>query len=265
MVLAGIAVAQEPPAMEPLDLVEGPLTADLGEIAEVEVPEGYRFAPQEEAKTLLEWMGNPLSGGELGLVLPEEGEWFLVFEFAPVGFVRDDEKDSLDADELLETLREGNDRANRERKRRGWQQLELLGWEQPPRYNPETHHLEWATRSSNGEALVVNHNTRVLGRRGVMEVTLVCDEATFPTALPPARDLLGGFGYQKGHTYGEYRKGDMVAAYGLTGLVAGGLAVAAAKSGILGKAWKFLVVAAAAAVASVKKLFRRRGAVQTIA
>jgi len=258
IVLSGSAAAQEPPDMEPLDLLEGPATASLGKIAEVEVPEGYRFAAPTEARTLLEWMGNPTSGREMGLLAPEEGEWFLVFEYSPVGYVRDDEKEELDARALFDMLRQGNDQANKERRRRGWSELRLIGWETPPRYNPGTHNLEWATRASSAEAVVVNHNTRLLGRRGVMEVTLVCDTTAFASALPPAQEVLSGFAYLPGHTYGEYRRGDTVAAYGLTGLVAGGAAVMAAKSGLLGKIWKFLAVGAAAAVASVRRLFGRR-------
>ncbi len=46
---------------------------------------------------------------------------------------------------------------------------------------------------------------------------------------------LAGFNYNSGHKYGEWQSGDKVAAYGLTGLITGGAAVAAAKSGLLAK------------------------------
>ena len=38
-----------------------------------------------------------------------------------------------------------------------------------------------------------------------------------------------------GQQYAEWRSGDKVAAYGLTGLITGGAAVAAAKTGLLAK------------------------------
>ena len=50
-------------------------------------------------------------------------------------------------------------------------------------------------------------------------------------------------------------KGDRVAEYGLTALVAGGVGAAAVKSGLLGKIWKALVFAVLAVGAALKRFF----------
>jgi uncharacterized membrane-anchored protein len=42
---------------------------------------------------------------------------------------------------MLQAIKEGNEAANKERKRRGISPLHILGWEQPPRYNETTHNL----------------------------------------------------------------------------------------------------------------------------
>ena len=47
--------------------------------------------------------------------------------------------------------------------------------------------------------------------------------------------ILTGFSYTEGERYAEFREGDKVAKYGLTALIAGTGAFAAAKMGLFGK------------------------------
>lgn len=257
--LAGGAVGQEEESSTPgvpgVVWKDGPLKASLGEVAEIDVPADVRFTGAKGTRALMESMGNPASGRELGLIAPVGPNGFLVFEFSDIGYVKDDDKGNLDPEEILDAIREGNEEANKWRKERGMQGLEFVGWEKTPHYDPGSQNLQWATRARSGEDLVVNHNTRLLGRSGVIEVTLVCDPEELPAALPIAQDLLKGFAFRSGHKYAEYRKGDKVAAYGLTALVVGGAAAAALKSGLLGKLWKFVVFGVLALAAGVRKLF----------
>jgi uncharacterized membrane-anchored protein len=69
--------------------------------------------------------------------------------------------------------------------------------------------------------------------------------------------MIGGFTYSPGFKYAEWRRGDKVAAYGLTALVAGGAGVALAKSGLLVKFWKLIVAGLAAAAAALKKMWAK--------
>ncbi|MGH7150709.1 MAG: DUF2167 domain-containing protein [Planctomycetota bacterium] len=264
--LAGGAAGQDEsstPDLSGLTWKDGPTRASLGEIAEIEVPADVRFTGAKGTRMLMEAMGNPASGRELGLLAPVGPNGFLVFEFADIGYVRDDDKGDLDPEEILGAIREGNEKANEWRKERGLPGLVFVGWETTPHYDAESQNLEWATRAKSGEDLVVNHNTRLLGRHGVIEVTLVCDPEELPAALPMAHDLLKGFAFKSGQKYAEYRKGDKVAAYGLTALVVGGAAAAAVKSGLLGKLWKFAVVGVIALVAGVRRLFTGKRAPET--
>ncbi len=240
----------------------GPSTAQVGQIAEIEVPKGFLFAGAEDTKRLMEYFENPISGDELGLLTPESEEafWFLVFEFGDSGYVSDDEKDSLDTDAMLEALIEGNEIGNQERKDRGWGTLKLVGWEREPNYNPDTNNLEWAIRLENEEREpIVNYNTRLLGRRGVMEVALVVDPTKLSAILPTYADLLNNYSFKPGQTYAEYREGDKIAKYGLAALITGGAVAVAAKTGLLavlgkflGKIW-YVLVAGGAAI--FRKLF----------
>lgn len=244
--------------IESVKFQKGPSLGELGTTAQVKVPDGYVFAGGNDTRTIMELMQNPTTNRELGFVAPTNENWFAVFEFQPVGYVKDDEKESLDADAILESIKAGTEEGNQERAKRGWPSLTVVGWETAPRYNEETHNLEWAVRFDSEGQPTVNHNTRLLGRGGVMEVTLVCNPAQLNETLPKFKTMLSGFDFAQGQRYSEFRQGDKMAAYGLTGLIAGGAVAAAAKSGLLKWLWKGLVAAAIAVAALVKKLFSRK-------
>jgi uncharacterized membrane-anchored protein len=236
---------------------KGPSVGQLGINAEVKIPEGYIFANARDTRTLMEATKNPISNSELGFIARENEDWFVVFEFDDDGYVKDDDKTSLDADALLKSIKEGTEEANKERVRRGWPTLTTLGWETPPRYNEITHNLEWATRAESEGSLVINHNTRLLGRDGVMRVTLVTDPEELAETLPKFRTMLTGFEFKEGHRYAQFTAGDKTAAYGLTGLIVAGGAAAAVKTGAFKWLWKVLVAAAVGISGLVKKLFSR--------
>lgn len=236
---------------------KGPSVGQLGINAEVKIPEGYIFANARDTRTLMEATKNPISNSELGFIARADEEWFVVFEFDDDGYVKDDDKTALDADALLKSIKEGTAEANKERTRRGWPTLTTLGWETPPRYNETTHNLEWATKAESEGSVVINHNTRLLGREGVMRVTLVTDPETLATTLPKFRQMLEGFEFKEGHRYTQFRAGDKTAAYGLTGLIVAGGAAAAVKTGAFKWLWKVLVAAAVGISGLVKKLFSR--------
>ncbi len=228
----------------------------LGSIAEIQVPSGYRFTGTPGTVKLMEMYGNLTNGSELGYISPLGMEWFAVFEFDDCGYVKDDEKDKLDAAAILEQMKEGQKKANEELSKRGMSTLEVVGWQTPPFYNTATNNLEWAIRlrSSDGSE-VLNYKTKLLGRRGVMDVVLVCDEAEMPAVLPEYQKLLGGYAFKKEESYASFTKGDKVAEYGLTGLILGGGLLVAAKSGLLAKLWKPIVVGAVAVGAVFKRIF----------
>lgn len=97
-----------------------------------------------------------------------------------------------------------------------------------------------------------------------MQVTLVTDPEDLQTVLSEFKKLLQTHEFNAGHRYAEFKKGDKIAAYGLTALIAGGAAAVALKTGILQKFGKLIVFGAIAVVAAFGKFFKsifgRRGA-----
>lgn len=237
---------------------EGPSIGDLGNTAQVHVPAGYVFAGANDTRLIMESNHNPTTGRELGFVSPAGQDWFAVFEFEDVGYIRDDEKNSLDADALLDSIKAGTEAGNKERIRRGWSTMTIVGWEQQPRYNESTHNLEWAVRAESDGSPIINYNTRLLGRGGVMEVTLVTDPATLEANLPKFKTMLAGFDFIQGQRYAEFRQGDKMAGYGLTGLIVGGTTAVLVKSGAFKWLWKAIIAAGLGISALVRKLFSRK-------
>ena len=229
---------------------------ELGTTAQVQVPAGYLFAGADDTRTIMVANQNPTTGRELGFVAPAGENWFAVFEFDPVGYVKDEDKDASMrmrcSNRSKPALKRGTKRA-----KRGWPAMTIIGWETPPRYDEITHNLEWAVRAESEGLPVVNYNTRLLGRGGVMEVTLVTDPALLAETLPKFKTMLSGFDFAKGQKYAGFRPGDKMAAYGLTGLIVGGGTAALVKSGAFKWIWKALVAAAVGIGALVKKIFSR--------
>jgi uncharacterized membrane-anchored protein len=252
----------QPPVINGVTWIKGPEVGKLGSMAELRIPKDYVFAGSNDTRIILEKTQNPTNGKELGFVAPNDLQWFVIFEFDDVGYVPDTEKGSLDADAMLETIKKGTEESNKERQRRGWAPMTVLGWEQKPRYNELTHNLEWAIRGESEGHKIINYNTRLLGRKGVMRVALVTEPEFLTPTMPKFQNILAGFGFSKGQKYSEFIQGDKVAQYGLSALVVGGAAAAAAKSGVFKWLWKVLVVAFIAVAAFLRRLFSRKKAQQ---
>ena len=222
----------------------------------------------------MELTQNPPSGSEVGALICETETpgnpadpqtWFVIFEYDKSGYVKDEEKTTLDGDKILATLREGQELGNEERRRRGWEELTIGGWVRAPYYDEQTNNLTWAVSVIADEDTSVNHSVRLLGREGVLKADLVSDPSGFALALPTFDGVVGTTEFVPGKKYSEWREGDKVAAYGLTALVAGGAGAAAAKLGLFGKLWKllaasakFVVIGLIAVGAWLKNLFTKK-------
>lgn len=215
----------------------------------------------------MEMIGNPPTDTEVGLIAPVDDAktWFLVFEYNEVGYVKDDDKDEIDADAILKSIREGTEAANEERQKMGSEPVHIVGWFEKPHYDSKTNNLVWAIEGKGGEDALVNYDVRLLGRSGYVSATLVTDPTALKADLPHVQALLGGFSYNQGNRYAEWKSGDKVAEYGLAALVAGGAGAAALKLGLfaqlgklLAKGWKLVAIGFAAVAGWVKRMFGKK-------
>ena len=250
-------VAQE---MRSLAWQHGPTDGRIGTTATIKVEEGQAFLDAPNTRRFLELTRNPPRENHYTLMSGPSG-WFAIFSFEDSGYVKDDEK--LDADALLKSIQESEKGSNEERKRLGMPTLHAASWHVPPHYDAGTKHLEWGLRlERDSGGAVVNYTIRILGRRGVMHVTLVSDPATLDRDIAQFKRNLAAYSFTAGERYSEFRSGDRVAEYGLAALVLGGAAVVATKTGffkVIGKFLIFGLIAFGGAVAALfRKYFRRR-------
>lgn len=240
--------AEPEKTMKDIPWVQGPVTGDLIKQAEIKVPEGYLYTGAAGTKSFLEMTQNFPNGREAGMYMPSPSRdkpgqnYFVIFEFADVGYVKDDEKGKINADELLESLKKGTEEANVERRKRGWPMMQVIAWSKSPFYDAKTNNLTWGTLIRDDKGFeTINYTTRMLGRQGFMKVDLVCDPDAFPVAMADYEQIMKHFSYTQGNRYAEFKSGDKVAAIGLTALIAGGAGALLVKSGLLAKLWKLII------------------------
>lgn len=241
----------------------GPTEGRIATKATISVPEGYLFLDEMNTRRFLELAGNPPQDGHY-LFAPKSLKWFAVFAFNPSGYVKDDEQ--IDADDLLKRLKESDGPNNEERRRLGLHLIYTDGWQVPPHYDTQTKRLEWGTRLKDQDGqLNVNYTSRLLSRTGVMSAILVSDVGSLSTDTQEFKTALQAFSFVPGEQYAEFKQGDKVAEYGLAALILGGAAAVATKKGFwaviggfLAAFWKILAGFAAAAVAGVGSMFKRK-------
>jgi uncharacterized membrane-anchored protein len=234
------------PVFAEVQYQSGPATVDIGDLASLDVPAGYRFAPKDQCKAFMEMTGNSPTDKELGvLVSGTEGtpEYFAIFEFDEIGYIKDAASEKLDPAALLNSVRQATEAANAERKNNGWAALEVVGWDKEPFYNPETQRLEWSIKGREvGGSEIINYHTRILGRKGVMSVVVVVGPQNSATMVADVSDKLKTFAYKEGNKYAQWLPGDRVAEIGLAALILGGVGAVALKTGLLAKFWKFILL-----------------------
>jgi uncharacterized membrane-anchored protein len=257
--------------------IAGPQKVDAGHDVMIDLPAGYLFLDAAQARQYMEKLGNLDNEGLLGVIAQPEASWLVTVEFAAEGYVKDDEAEKMDADEILKAISEGTDAANEERGKRGFKPLHVVGWSEPPRYQRDVHHLVWGIRGQ-GEGdpeEVINFNTRVLGRRGYVSLNLIDGAHSIEASKPAVATLLAATRFKPGSRYEDFDKNtDKIAEYGLAALVAGGAGAAALKLVKIGLLAKFggkiiallialkkgIVLVFLAIVAFFKRVFGRKKA-----
>ena len=249
----------------------GPEHIDLGHELELDLPEPYGYLPNPDATKFMEKMGNLHNETLIGVIVPKgDAEWLIVLRFVDDGYIKDDE--SLDADEILKSIKEGTEEGNKERVERGFKAMHVDGWLEQPRYDKAKHQLIWAIDAHTDDAKTVNYNTRILGRRGYISVNLITEPEALSVDRPNAGTILDATHFKRGARYEDFdSKKDKVAEYGLAGLVLAGAGLGALKLVKLGLLAKFskviiglliagkkvVVGAIVALVAGIKALFNR--------
>jgi len=257
-----------------LDFQTGSVAVGSG-LAEIDLPDGWTWLGARDARWVVEsaW-GNPPSPNVLGMAWPpsaagDEGmdlaSWAVIVTFDSDGHVDDSDAADIDYEELLSQMRSDDRADNRTRRERGYPTVELLGWAEPPHYDPAGKRLYWAKRLrfEGTPEPTLNYNVRLLGRDGVLVMNAVASNEELAPVSAGCKGLVAGARFVPGKRYEDYRQGiDPVAAYGLGGLIAGkALLKVGFLKGILlmlAKGWKVVALVAIGLLSALRKFFGAR-------
>lgn len=203
---------------DPINWIVGPTKADLGSYAEIQIPEGYRFAGTEDARALLKVMKNPVPNGLAGIMAPVSGNFLVIFEDTAVGYVKDAEKGEIDSKAVLKLLQKKVAAQNTAAASQAAAAVTSIGWQMEPRYDRSRHILEWAIQAQSGNLKSINHVVRLFGRAGVLDGIAVQSGQSMETV--PLKDLMAGISFKAGAAYADYREGDKVSEYSVAQLIA---------------------------------------------
>ena len=251
----------------------GPITIKDG-LARLNLTDDFRYLDAENSRKVLHdiW-GNPDDPGILGMIFPRDkgpldhGSWAVTVSYEEQGYVKDDDADKINYDDMLKKMQQQAHDANPGREKAGYPSIEIVGWAAPPRYDKVTHKLYWAKDLKFGgdEGDTLNYDIRVLGRRGVLVLGAISSMNDFPGINQQIPSILSMVDFQAGNTYADFDpKVDKIAEYGLGALVAGGTIAAAAKLGLFGlllkfaiAGYKFILIGLVAIGAYVKNMMNR--------
>ncbi|MEM9836629.1 MAG: DUF2167 domain-containing protein [Bacteroidota bacterium] len=262
------------------DSIEGTLTfyADttvtLGDgLAALTIPEGYRYiGPDDSHTVLVDLWGNPpyASEGSLGMLFPananpsDPDSYGIDIFFEEEGYVKDDDAEDIDYDDLLRDMQADTDATNAERIELGYEAIDLVGWANPPYYDATNKRLHWAKELhfDGTEENTLNYHVLFLGRRGYLNMNVIGSMKDVDKVTADLPDIMPSVSFMEGHRYADFDASvDKVAAYGIGALIAGKVL---AKTGILAaigifllKAWKIVLIGVVAVGAGVRNLFKR--------
>jgi len=243
----------------------------LGLVASLEIPKGFKYLDGAQAASVLHDVWKNPYAPSLGMLFPvDKGPydpscWAVDITYEETGHVKDDDARDTKYDELLKQMQERVRESNPERIKEGGRAMELTGWAEPPSYDSKAHKLYWAKnlRDLADSVDVLNYNIRVLGRKGVLVLNAIGGLEQLAEIKTQTPTILAATNFTSGNTYEEFNSSvDKVAAYGIAGLIAGGILAKTglfAKLGILLlKFLKPLLVVIAGAGAWIMRFFKGR-------
>jgi uncharacterized membrane-anchored protein len=246
----------------------GPAHIALRDVATLDLPKDYDFIPEKPAADVMRKLGNQVDENFIGLIFPAEPSgWFMEVDYLASGHVDDDDAKNWKPDDLLKSIKENTETANKEREKEGEPGLTVVGWAEPPRYDAETRRLVWSVEARGADAKpddpdIINYRTLMLGREGYVSMVMVTDLSAIEARKPIAKMLLSDVSFVNGKRYRDFNAStDRVAEYGLAALVAG---VAVKKLGLIAmivafalKFAKVIAIAAFGLLAGFRRWFRR--------
>jgi uncharacterized membrane-anchored protein len=261
-----------------VDSVESAMKYETGSIplsngiAKLNVPAGFKFLNAQQSNYVLtDLWGNPPQNGILGMIFPEnsgpmeKGSYAFIITYDGSGFVKDDDADKINYDDLLKDLQKEEIEENKERAKQGYEAINMTGWASKPFYDKKNKVLHWAKNLhfAGQDGNTLNYEVRILGRKGVLSMNAVATMSELDAVKKDIDKVLAMPSFTEGNMYKDFdSKTDDVAAWTIGGLVAGKVLLKVGFWAVIGKflvaGWKFILIGLAAVGAGIKKFFGRK-------
>lgn len=186
----------------------------------IAIPEGYQLLIGEEAIKGRKLDGETENQNLEAAVYDADLENVILFENFKGGYVSLDDWEDLDSKSLLRSISEKTEEANKERKKNGIAELHVVGWIQEPILDKHTHTVYWAIEGESDEGAIINSVALRLGRNGFEKLVWVTQKESYVPFGGHLDVMLRSHSFEPGYRYGDYKKGDQIASYGIATLVA---------------------------------------------
>ncbi len=259
---------------ERINLIEGSLSYQTGEIAlkagdaKLKVPSGFRFLDRTQSiYVLTELWGNPADSSVLGMLVPngkgvlDFNSWVFTISYDDMGYVKDDDADDINYDDLLKEMQQECTDANPERVKQGYQAIEIIGWASQPYYDKDKKVLHWAKEIKFGKDSLntLNYSLRVLGRKGVFMLNAIATMDELPEVRTNIGKVINSVEFTDGNRYADFKPDvDQVAAWTIGGLVAGKILAKVGFFAVILKFWKLIAIGFVAGGSAIWKFITGR-------
>jgi uncharacterized membrane-anchored protein len=200
--------------LKQINWISGLQKIGIGDFANVNIPDGYRFTDARGARVILENANTPVPNDLIGVLADRAGTWWAVLEYDKSGYVKSADMAQIDSAAVLKAAQkqlqnQGNSRG-----------ITSLTWQSQPAFDAKADSLAWSLQEQAGSSKTLNEGVALMGRYGVLEVTAV---RSYPLAAAPTLDQIvsQNINFKDGDRYTDYQNGDKVGEIGMAGLIAG--------------------------------------------
>ena len=245
-------------------------------IIKLNVPAGFKYLNADQSNYVLtDVWGNPPQTGILGMLFPAnsspltEHSYAFILTYDPSGFVKDDDADKINYDDMLKEIQKDEVEENKTRAAQGYAAINMVGWASKPFYDKTNKVLHWAKNLhfADQDVNTLNYEVRILGRKGILSMNAVATLNELDSVKKDIDKVLAIPSFTDGNAYKDFdSKTDNVAAWTIGGLVAGKVLLKVGFWGMIVKffavAWKFILIGLAAIGGAIKKFMGRKPIVE---
>jgi uncharacterized membrane-anchored protein len=244
-------------------------------VAQLNVPAGFKYLNAQQSNYVItELWGNPPRTDVMGMLFPESGGPFadtsyaFIISYKAIGYVKDEDADKIDYDDMLKNMQKEEVEVNVERKKNGYPSIHIVGWAQKPFYDKTNKVLHWAKELKFGDSedRTLNYDIRILGRKGILSMNAVATMNELDMVKKDINKVLHIAEFTEGNKYSDFDSNiDEVAAWTIGGLVAGKVLAKVGILAFLGKFLKVILIGLVAIGGAIVKFFKRKKSDEQVA